>query len=338
MHKQKGFTLVELMVAMVIALIVMGGAGAYYLSTKATFRTAEAASTLMENSRAALDAMSYALREAGYMGCASMQAGSVHVISNSVDAVTLQNNGPVYVYAGGNGWTPPSGYAHVAGDVLRTYEASGGGVAVTSNLPATASNIKISGNPYNFQQGQTVMVSNCQGADVFAISSNPNSGTLAFGNNVNNGNKLSQAYDGTPPPGARVYTFYQIDYFVGCPSADYAGGACTVPPALYQSINGGAPQKIADHVENMAFDLGIDTTGTGAASKYVAPAQVTDWTKVVSVQMHLLLVGDTNGGQTDNVTVGTPQTYQFNGASVTASDNRMYREYVQTVALPNAQG
>ncbi|HED34906.1 MAG TPA: prepilin-type N-terminal cleavage/methylation domain-containing protein [Gammaproteobacteria bacterium] len=99
------------------------------------------------------------------------------------------------------------------------------------------------------------------------------------------------------------------------------------------------PQPLVENVVDMQITYGVDTNNSGTANYYVDATTVTtgtagvpDWTKVVSVNLNLLVAS----GE-DNVTT-TAQTYKFNGASVSAGDNRLYKAFSITVALRNLLG
>lgn len=73
-----GFTLVELMVAMLLGLIVIGGATSIMLANKQSYRANEALSQVQETARTAFELLARDLRQAGATGCDnSGRVGSV---------------------------------------------------------------------------------------------------------------------------------------------------------------------------------------------------------------------------------------------------------------------
>lgn len=66
--KQRGVTLVELMVGMVIGLFILGATASVYLANREAYRTADIASRLQENGRIALRVIAEDLQMAGFMG------------------------------------------------------------------------------------------------------------------------------------------------------------------------------------------------------------------------------------------------------------------------------
>ncbi|HEX6929919.1 MAG TPA: PilW family protein [Gammaproteobacteria bacterium] len=65
---QAGMTLVELMIAMVIGLVLIGASASVYIANKDTYRTSETVARMQENGRIALHVIVDDLRMAGFMG------------------------------------------------------------------------------------------------------------------------------------------------------------------------------------------------------------------------------------------------------------------------------
>lgn len=68
MRRARGFSLIELMVAMLVGLIVIGGGIYVYVSSQRNLNEVNASTQVSENGRFALYVLSNALREAGFMG------------------------------------------------------------------------------------------------------------------------------------------------------------------------------------------------------------------------------------------------------------------------------
>ena len=67
----KGFSLVELLVAMVLGFIVIGGGISVYLASKRSLTEVEQVATLSENGRFALQLLGYSVRQIGFYGGAN---------------------------------------------------------------------------------------------------------------------------------------------------------------------------------------------------------------------------------------------------------------------------
>lgn len=317
-RSQRGFSLVELMVAITLGFIVVGAVGYLYLGSRQTFRSTDAMSRIQENARYALQTMAHDVRMAGYVGCGNLQAMTVTTIANPpVPALT-----PAIAITGldsGAGAASFGGIARPAGDAISVMGAFGGGVNLAGNLIPSNANVQVQGNPFGFQQNDVLVVTNCTNADIFKVTNNPGSSgtvTLASGNGSNTGNRV-----GTYGPDAFVMKMEQYTYFIG---TNPSGGR-----SLYRTSLSEGTVELADNVWDMQVQYGYDSTGdVDTADIYYSAGNVPDWTRVVSARISLLMVSQ------DNV-LSAPQTYNFNGASVTATDRRMYQVFTTTVGVRN---
>ena len=64
-----GFSLIELMIALVLGLLVVGAATGIFLSNRQTFRSAQNLGSVQENARTAFELMARDLREASGNPC-----------------------------------------------------------------------------------------------------------------------------------------------------------------------------------------------------------------------------------------------------------------------------
>lgn len=324
-RSQRGFSLVELMVAMTLGLIVLGAVGYLYLGSRQTFRTTDAVARIQENARFALQTMAYDVRMAGYVGCAGLGT-QTKSIANSLPAVNMSN--AITGWDSGAGAAAFGGVNRVAGDAISIIGAFGGGVNLTGNLAANA-NVQVQGNPYGFQQDDVLVVTDCKNANIFQVTNNPgNAGlvTLASGNGSNTGNRVD-------PFGldAFVMKIEQYTYFIG---TNPSGGR-----SLYRSSLSEGTVEVADNVWDMQIQYGIDPTNSGSASSYSTAGAVANWSQVVSARISLLLVSQ------DNV-LSTPQTYTFYSDTSAAPTSftpgagapdrlRMHQVFTTTVGVRN---
>jgi type IV pilus assembly protein PilW len=86
-----GFTLIELMIAMLLGLVVIGGVISVFLANQQVYRTNEALGDVQDGSRNAFELMAQDIRNSGLTGCDSSSTGNV---------VTVLKNSP-----GGGGTT-----------------------------------------------------------------------------------------------------------------------------------------------------------------------------------------------------------------------------------------
>lgn len=74
--QQKGLTLIEIMIALLLGAFILGGVMQVFISTKQTYRVQEALSRLQENGRFAIDVMGRDIRMADYRSCTSSRPPS----------------------------------------------------------------------------------------------------------------------------------------------------------------------------------------------------------------------------------------------------------------------
>lgn len=108
-----GFTIVEIMVALVISLILLAGIIQIFVSAKATYNMQEGMSRVQENARFAMDFLERRVREAGFYGCSTS-------VGNFTNTLKNKTTNPY------NFGTPAEGY-----------DANGTGLGATYTITAT---------------------------------------------------------------------------------------------------------------------------------------------------------------------------------------------------------
>lgn len=83
----RGFSLTELLVAMVIGLILLGGLVTLMVNSKKNFSQQDYSARLQENARFAMDFLSYDIRMAGFYGCSN------EILNGSVLPITAVDSG-----------------------------------------------------------------------------------------------------------------------------------------------------------------------------------------------------------------------------------------------------
>ena len=324
-HPHKGFSLVELMVAITIALIIVGAIGYFYLGTRQAYRSTDNLSQLQENQRVALDVIARDIRMAGYLGCVNIAGSQINVIANSPPSITPSTM--AQIYKNGAGWTNPTAIARVPlTDVIEVRFADKS-VNVQSLMTSINAQLKIFSNPANFAANDVLMVSDCSSTDIFRATAVGSSGgfvTIAHGSSTNSANffGVAPAYKlyGT---NATVMAFHDVSYFIGT-------NPTTGNKELYRfdaGIAAATPEAIAENVENMQARYGLDTNSDGAVDTYntVIPAGA----NVIALQVGMAFVG------TDNAVATSAQTYNLLGTSYGPFDTRLRQAANITVVLRN---
>lgn len=352
--RQRGLSLVELMIAMTIGLIVTGALIYVFIGSRSTNRSNENLARVQETGRFALDFIGQDLRMVSFAGCHSrgLTANTTLVIARPAVTYTGLADGMIG-FDNGTGWTNATGITRVRGDVLVVRRAAGQGVEISAATDAVAGTVTIKNNCPKFKKSDLVMLASCERAVVFRVTNTPattcdgsvgavvlqnlatGAGSDGSQGNGNNGIVTgSTSYQIANVFGvdtrAAVYRFDEVAYFIG---SNPAGN-----PGLYRSSSNGGTEELVENVEDVDIVYGLDTSSPpdGIADTFVKAAAITDWSQVVSVRISLLVVGPDTA-----VTTG-PQTYvlrDINGDGVpdpqTATDSRLRRVFSSTIALRN---
>ncbi|MDE2196869.1 MAG: PilW family protein [Gammaproteobacteria bacterium] len=363
--RQRGLSLVELMIALTVGVILLAGVVSIFISSRRSYSTNNAVSQLQENGRFAMDFITHDTRLAGYMGCAKSITIDNMLSSGSLSSFAFDFNDPVTGYestgsAPGNGialaanpaagsgvYTANaagypidpviSGKAIAGSDVLGIRSSISTPIYVTQIPASSAANFKVV-SVAGIQTGQLGIVTDCVKGTLFQVTnlvSSSNTVVHSIGSYTpgNSSPNFSESYVGSA-------MFLQPDTiaFYIAPGADGS-------PALWKAdlqLSGTnvqlTPQELVSGVENMQVLYGIDTTGIQTPSQYVTANQVTNWNQVISIRVGLLL--QSNPGAVAQATVppaSTPcaaGTYNVLGTCVSApQDTRLRRVFTATIGL-----
>ncbi len=343
---QHGFTLVELLLAMVVGLVVTAGLTQVFTGARQSYRLQEELSRLQENGRFALDILSRDIRMAGFTGCASQADNLANVLNGGTGRWYHDLSNPMLGFEGGVSVFPGEFSASVRGNtdaivVLLADPTS----RVNVSTHATATATFDLGQLHDFQQGDILVASDCRQSTLFQMTNVNDNATVqtvlhAQDNALTPGNCTGLA--GSPmdcgPPLAETRYQFNSDAFVArlLAHAYYVGektvGSVTVPVLnRYRLTASGLVQdELLEGIEELQILYGEDTDNDGTANRYLPAASVgLDMNRVVSVRVSLLLRTRGDGLATQ------PTAYAFNGQQVTPTDRRLRRVFTSTIALRN---
>jgi len=123
MNKQKGFTLIEIMISLVLGLIVIGGAISIYISTIRSSTDITNSARLNYDLDSVMQLMVNDIRRAGYWGGA---------IVNSDAKLNPFINGTANIQI--SDYTDADGDAHLNGCIVYSYDANGSGANTLNDL------------------------------------------------------------------------------------------------------------------------------------------------------------------------------------------------------------
>jgi Tfp pilus assembly protein PilW len=324
-----GFSLVEMMLAMLIGMIIMGGILSIYSNTRETQRSSSDQLQLVADARFAIDTISYDLRHAGMYGgtnlpttikCYKDDTQCTAALATAVgDCYTrwyIDIVNPVY---GSDDAIPvnPDGIAysciadHQADtDVLVVHYADSNPI-VTNDLASSTAYVR----------------SNYLGGEIFIGTSIPS---------VPGDDEVDPAVI-KPNQLTHNHLLYSRAYYISN-FTDTAGDGRPslrrvdlVPGATGPAVE---DQLILPGVEDLQVQYGVDTNGDKWVDQYVNADAVTDWTRVYAAKLWVLVRAEHK--ETD---MDTTQSFNLGGKDITLGGPRDYRRLLVSsiVQLRNMQ-
>lgn len=333
-HKlQRGYTLVEFMVAMTIGIFLLGGIGIVFLSSKQTYRMQDSLWQLHDNSRFAMEFLIKDLRMAGFRGCNSSTITPVDTLNNGADFNYNFTVGVQGFEATTSGWSPALTTAISANtplpsansDVITIRRAQEPGIGITApfmNNNSAALHVD-AGN--NLSQFDIILITDCTAAAILQISNaNPGvTGTIAHNTGIGAPGNASSDLGKIFRDDAEVMKLVSVSYFIA-PSTTSVGNR-----SLWRKVGANTAEELAEGVENMQILYGEDTDNDRSVNRYVTADNVVDMNRVVSLRLSFLMAT-----LADNITQ-KPLPYTFNGTTVTPADRKLRQIFSTVVSLRN---
>ena len=322
---QGGFTLVELMIALVLGLVVIGGVISVFLSNQQSYRTNQALGEVQDNSRTAFEFLARDIRNAGLTGCGN--SGRVaNVLANSPNgggADWWANwNNSVHGYddtQADPAVTTGSGVAErVANtDSIQLLGASDSGYTVDAPNSTTAQ-FKLNEPNADLADGDIIIVCDPNQATIMQVT-NYNVANVTVVHNAGSGSGTPgncTKFMGYPTlipcvvANGTPYTYANNAQLAKLSAADwYIGNNPSGGRSLYRlAIKniGGVPQNDPQEMVRNVTDMQISYLARGA-SQFVLASAVANWLDVTAVQVTLTF-------QSTNQRAGTnvqPLTRQY---------------------------
>jgi type IV pilus assembly protein PilW len=350
-RRQRGFSMLELMIGMTIGLIIVAAMSSLYVASRGVYRVNESLARVQEAGRIALDVLQEDARAGGFTGCRSrnLPAGQILVLARPA----VQLAGAVDAVRGfedGAGWTNPTAIVRLRGDVLNVRRAVGVGDEIAAGTDVAGARVTLKNNCTGLRRGDYVALGSCDRLVVLRVTNTPAQTCSAAmtpvviehaaggaddgGGNGNNGivsggtsHQILQPLNADSR--AVAFRYEDVSYFIG---RNPAGR-----PSLYRAVAGGAVEELVENIEDMDLVYGVDTSALpdGIADDYRRADAVTDWGQVVSVRATVVVAGPEDniapGGQT--IAFGT--TASGTQATMTAADRRLRQVFTGTITLRN---
>lgn len=322
---ERGFTLVELMISLVLGLVVIGGVISVFLANQQSYRTNQALAEVQDSARTAFEFLARDIRQAGGTPCGNASSRIVNTVigggTGLLDWTTALKGYDASASVGGD---PPedldaSGAAgsRAAGphsDSLRLFLIDGTGISLDGSAKGGQSNsaqFKLSQSTTAIKSGDIVLVCDPSQATIVQVT-NYNTSNLTVGHNTGNtvspGNCTDQVgFPGPATCNASTSPTAGTPYWYGTNSEIaalksvywYIGNNSVGGRSLYQvGLSGGAtgtPQEMVRNITGMdlmyhlAGGTGfVDAAGVGA-----------NWDQADAVQITLITQSSNQRAGTD---------------------------------------
>jgi len=335
-QSERGFSLVEILIAMTLGLILISSMIAVFSGNKRSSELNSATADLQESARYALEQMSRDARMAGFMGCIDVNSSdAIRVNANNPptnDVALTATTGAVIVDK--QIWEPAfPGYA-----LPTVNEAKPGtnalmlqyGSADTTELAQemTIAGLADPGAPVtafagpDIAAGDLAIISNCDHADLFHVTGalTGGGGTVQYQHSAaqNIAGAFERAYGSiTSIEETRVMKFHSNIYYVGENGQENENGDLLY--SLYQqslpydpAVN--PPVELVTGVENMRISFGVRNPDTGGIQFVPADDPVFNPQLVNSIRFGLLMVSYDEVAEVDDT-----NTYMLAGQPILAA-------------------
>jgi type IV pilus assembly protein PilW len=313
MTSQRGFSLVELMIAVALGIFLTGGMIALFVNSNQTYRVQENLSRLQENGHFATNFLTQDIRMADYWGCLTSSV----VITNRLNLGTDYDD-----FANAITATENTGLNGADSITIKRVVPS---EIYVQSIPASIAAPLTVGPNSGLAVNDIVLVSDCADGDIFQVTgiagnNIAHAATVATSTHPGNAdNQFGKEYG----PDSQMYKMIYSTYTI----AAGTGGQ----PTLRRSINGSAPQDLVEGIENMQIKYGVDTDADNTANFYVDGGGLTaaQMNQVISVRIGLVTTTLENNLSTQAV------PYNLFGVTVTPTDRRVRRVFNTTIAVRN---
>ncbi|KAA1171711.1 hypothetical protein FWJ25_16200 [Marinobacter salinexigens] len=343
LSRNAGLSLIEVMIALLLAMILTLGLTQIFVANSQSFRLAEASSRVQEIGRMSTSFLAREIRNADYWGC-------LRDLTNLNS--TLNSGGPFNVSALLRGLDVEDGVGAGGSDRISLGGTNGNNaVRVTFQPSQNAANLRVDDSD-SFNENDILIVTNCKNGDIFQVTNINNNNEVIVHNsgNVNEGpgnytQKLSTNYN-DDPEGASVFRPRQQRFYLRDENGrremvfdgvNVTGGVAGV--GLFQN-----PIAILEDIRDLQVQLGVDNNSDREVDVWEdSDGTATQADNTVALRYSILV-----RSPEDNVTDGG-QSYCYPGwldcvdddtllTTVGDDDTFLYRVYTATTTLRNRIG
>ena len=278
---QCGFTLVELMIAMVLGLMVIAGVGSIYLANRQIYQTSQHLSEYQENLRYVFELLTKDIRQADGTACRKRQAYRYE--PQSLIPKKSEYGGGYVQWDFGI-----EGFAGDRASVDRDFGTSAAArLAGTDALRVTSAGGTVYGDNEYTQANQTLTLPSVPSGSLFILCNLETAGLFADADAVDNLTVTFPAnWSGTfrdnNNGSSRISGFSQVIWYLGCndlAACDTADGRSLYRGKNNLAVGGDTPNPVINGVRDLQFEYlargAIDYADTVASWNDVIAVRIT---------------------------------------------------------------
>lgn len=239
MNRTTGFTLIELMLALLISSLILCSLSFIYLTCEKNQKTQAALMTIQENSRIAKEILGSAIHTAGYIGCVKL---TKHFLITNDYPVQLTENSKMKPYAGNEKKPGSDAFSIIQANTVNAYLIQS--MNDYSRLIVSTSLL--------FEEEELMVISDCKSADIFKIQQVINMGTMQIIIPERPLKKLYGLY-------AEVGQLENNTYYIA--KTDRIDEARSPVYALYKKDIYSRKTEILDGINNMKINYAVSENG-----------------------------------------------------------------------------
>lgn len=294
-YQVSGLSLIELMIAMVLGLLVVGAVSGIFLSNRQAYRSTESLGRIQESARVAFELMARDVREAGSNPCSNEIPVANVLTSKDTDWWVRWQNG---LRGYDDNEAAPGTVRKSGTDAIDLNLSSDSGIRVIVKMPVSSADIEVNKTD-GLSNGEIVMICDHELAGIFQVTMLPsglkvqhNTGSGSPGNcskgfqipvECSNADKSTwHKYD----ENAAIAKMSAIRWYV----ADNGRGGTSLYRSTLRNDTGAAlsttPEEITEGVRDMQLTY-LEKDGTA----YKVAGGIPDWQKVAAVRIRIVLEG-----------------------------------------------
>ncbi|WP_257266798.1 PilW family protein [Endozoicomonas sp. ONNA2] len=342
---EKGFSLVEMMIALALGLVLFTGVGHLVLASSRSWALQDELARVQENARLALDILGQSISTAAYTGCPAQAKLANLLYSENENRQWMMHfdKGVLGIPTGSSVRQQLDSNAISEAIIIHSVDSNQSTTVSSHNTGIAAASLAQS---QSHDEGDLLALisSDCQQVSIFragaattnSVVTHPAAGSGSLYNCTSQLQGNFSCHDSTVGSGninhqgsrlvpLQSYAFYlresnNVPTLYRKLAGEYASG---------NSIN---TEALVEGIEGLSIRYGLDSDNDGVANRYITVGEITpysdEWQRVITVKLELLVRSFTE-------VAPKAQAYFFAGQRVLPDDLYVRRSFMRTIKLRN---